>query len=281
MSTTTYHKPKPAAVTPDKKSAPKFDVLRMKLGKKAPRIDSRTLVMARYTAALAPPPASCDLTSRITDLQMFDNDQLSDCTAAGYADSLQSLTSEAGDPFIPTLDEVITFYEGSTGYDPKKPSSDQGGIELDVLNYARQTGMGGRKLQAYATLGKHSSGFFSNSWQHDIARAVYYFGLAYIGLALPKNIQSQGNDWQFVSTHGDGAPGSLGGHCVIIVAYDSVGVTILTWAGFYKASWKWINTYMDEGYALFMNEILDPKTGKSPAGFNAAQLLADLDAVTA
>src|SRR5580658_8869232 len=59
-----------------------FDHTKAKLGKKAPKIDSRTLRLAKYLTAVPPPPASCDWTKGVTEWGMMLNDALGDCTCA-------------------------------------------------------------------------------------------------------------------------------------------------------------------------------------------------------
>jgi len=251
---------------------------RVKLGKLAPRHDARTLRLAKYTAALQPPPESCDLTSKITSLGLMLNDQLGDCTCAAIGHIIQAWTAEDGAQVILPDPDILAAYSGACGYVPGNPATDQGGVELDVLNYWRKVGVGGHTIDAYAALQKRPANFwgklFGASWRHDIATAVYYFGAAYIGVA------QDAASWQLVSKRGDGAPGSWGGHAVPILAYDEDGVTVATWGTLMKASWEFIDEYADEAFCCFAKDIVGPD-GKSPQGFASTQLETDLNEVTA
>lgn len=251
----------------------------VKLGKLPPRHDPRTLKLAAYTAALPPPPSSCDLTGKLTSLGMMLNDTLGDCTCAAMGHMIQAWTAEAGGQVILPDAAILSAYETFCGYDPANPAPDQGGVELNVLNGWRQTGVAGHKIIAYAALQKHSTGILSRaSWKHGVMNSVYYFGGTYVGVALPETAQDQ-TAWDLVSKHGKGAPGSWGGHAIPIVAYDADGVTVITWGALLKASWDFLDEYMDEAYAALAPEIVG--TGKSPEGFDITQLETDLNSVTA
>lgn len=254
----------------------------VKLGKLPPRHDPRTLKLAAYTAALPPPPPSCDLTGKITSLGMMLNDTLGDCTCAAIGHMIQAWTAEAGGQVILPDSAILSAYETFCGYDPANPATDQGGVELDCLNSWRQTGVAGHKISAYAALQRKPGGLIGkiagSSWRHGVMNAVYYFGGAYIGVALPNTAQDQPS-WQLVSKTGDGEPGSWGGHAIPIVAYDAEGVTVITWGALLKASWDFIDAYCDEAYAALAPEIVG--AGRSPEGFDITQLEADLNSVTA
>jgi hypothetical protein len=196
---------------------------------------------------------------------------------------VQAWTAEAGHQVILPDSDILAAYEAFCGYNPTDPATDQGGVELDVLAAWRKTGVGGHTIGAYATLSKRPGGLwgmiFGSSWRHAVANSVFYFGSAYIGVALPETAQGQ-NSWELVSRHGKGAAGSWGGHAVPIVAYDKNGVTVITWGELLKASWDFLDEYMDEGYVAFSNDILND-AGKSPEDFALTQLQTDLNEVTA
>ncbi len=59
------------------------------LGRKAVKTDSRTLKMAKYTAAIPAPPPSCDWTKGEPNWGMMLNDTLGDCTIAGCGHAVQ------------------------------------------------------------------------------------------------------------------------------------------------------------------------------------------------
>ena len=77
---------------------------------------------------------------------------------------------------------------------------------------------------------------------------------------------------------GNGAPGSWGGHAVIIGAYDNNTLTCITWGAPKKMTWSFWDAYCDEAYALLSP---DWATGQkaAPSGFDLAALQADLKQV--
>lgn len=170
------------------------------LGKLPPRLDSRTLQLADYlllphdassgqgTAlpakrALAPAPRSVDWTAKVPSWPMFSNDTIGDCTAAAAAHMIQCWTANAGDAVTPTDAQVVAAYSATGHYLPGNPSTDQGAVELDVLNFWRQQGIAGHKIAAYVS-------FSPQNLEHT-RQAMNIFGGIYVGLALPLSAQNQ------------------------------------------------------------------------------------------
>jgi hypothetical protein len=245
------------------------------LGKAAPRHDPRTLRMARYMQALPPPPASTDWTGKMGPLGMMDNDRLGCCTcsAAGHLVQVWTGNAQASPVIIPDPD-ILAAYEGSCGYNPADPSTDQGGVEIDVLNYWRNTGVGGHKISAYASVNvQHSI---------EIQQAIALFGGIYIGVALPISAQSQvGGVWD-VGTGPNGQAGSWGGHAVPVVGYSAADMTLtcITWGALQKMTFAFWQAYCDEAYACLSPDFIE-LSSLSPSGFDVAQLQADLTEITA
>jgi hypothetical protein len=242
------------------------DHSRMKLGKKTRRFDQRTLRLARYlTPALPPPPPAATNSKGIANWGMMLNDKLGDCTIAGVGHAVQVWTLSQGSEVTVPDSAVLTYYEKWDGYDPSNPSSDQGGVELDVLNDWRQQDFAGHKLLAFADTDPQDT--------LHVRQAIALFGGLYIGVELPITAQTQ-DVWD-VNTGPNGKPGSWGGHCVFVPDYDANGLTCITWGAPKKMTWGFWGTYCDEAHAL-----LSPDW-KPPAGFDMAALQADLKAVTA
>ncbi len=257
-----------------------------KLGKIAPRIDKRMLRFARYvTAELAPPPSSWIWSGKATQPwgQMY-NDRIGDCTCAAVGHAIQNFTAAHGAEVTLTDSEILQAYMDVTalenhgqGFDPVTFANDNGAIEVDVLNYWRTTGFGlggiKHKLGAYAAIHPQS--------QREVEEAIYYFGGAYLGVALPKAVDGQ-PIWTMPSgrfhRHGPWEPGSWGGHAVFAVDYDPQFVTVITWGELLKMSWEFFINYVDEAYALIAPEWVNDTT-KSPHGFDMATLVGDLSRI--
>ena len=139
-----------------------IDHSNLKLGKRPRRHDLRTLQMARYlTSALPAAPARVDYTHGITDWGMMMNDQLGCCTIAAVGHAVQTWTANALGRELTVPDSaVLACYEKWDGYNPADPSTDQGGVELDVLNDWRQQGFDSQTLDAFVAidLGTRDSG---------------------------------------------------------------------------------------------------------------------------
>lgn len=242
----------------------------MKLGRKAIKTDSRTLRLARYlTPALPAPPPAADWTKGITGWGMMMNDQLGDCTIAGLGHAIQVWTANNGSLVTVPDSTIEGYYEKWDGYVPGDPNTDNGGIELDVLNDWQKSDFAGHKLMA-----------FSDPKVSDLVemrQAIALFGGVYIGLALPVTAQSQ-EVWDVVKRGGANArPGSWGGHAVFVPKYDEHGFTCVTWGQLKVMTLAFWKKYCDEAHTLLGQDWLTAKG--SPSGFDLAQLEADLKAI--
>lgn len=249
--------------------------MQYKLGKLAPKYDPRTLKMAKYLnySKLPSPPLAIDYSSKLTEIGMMKNDEIGDCTIASIAHMIQVWTANAqGKQITLTDDQVVQGYSDICGYVPGDPSTDNGGIELFVLNALRTKGLAGHTIKAYVALEE-------DNLDH-IKTAVWLFGGAYIGLGLPTSAQNQ-ETWKVSlgGTDGDITVGSWGGHAVNIVGYDSKGLLCLTWGKIQRMTYSWWNAYTDESYALLSPDWFG-SDGRSPQGFDEATLLNDLYQVT-
>lgn len=244
-----------------------FDPRKQKLGKREPKGDRRTLLMASYLMRTSFPVAK-DWTGKldVPHLGMMLNDRLGDCTCAAMGHLEQVWSANNGTEVTVTDADVETAYEGACGYKPDDPDSDQGGVELDVLKYWRDTGIANRRITGFVALEPKN---------HDhMKMSIAEFGGAYLGIALPATAQGQ-SQWSVVPHSGsEGAPGSWGGHAVCAVAYDQHYITVITWGQLLKMTWQFADKYMDEAYAVLSPEWCGG--GRSPSGFNIVELQNDL-----
>jgi len=252
----------------------RVDPKKLKLGKGAARHDPRALLMASYlTPALPAPPASFNLAAKVHAWGMMVNDQLGDCTCAAAGHLIMEWTVNAGKKLVtPTDKQIVAAYSAITGYNPVTGANDNGAVEVDVLNYWRQSGIAGHKIGAFVSL--------EPSNHAHVMDAVYMFEGCYIGMQLPISAQAQVQNHQPWSVPpggptGDGKPGSWGGHAVPVVAYDSRGVTVVTWGALQSMTWSFWETYCDEAYAILSNDYINGKK-QAPQGFSLQELKADL-----
>jgi hypothetical protein len=248
---------------------------KIKLGKAPARHDSRTLQLAKYipAGAVPAPPASEDFKKKVKQWPMMLNDNLGDCTCACAGHMIQQWTTYSSNQPTVLPDQAIEkMYEAVGHYNPADPSTDQGAVILDVLNYWRNTGVAGDKILAYAILEPQN---------HDqIKDSVVLFGNCYLGVQLPLSAQNQ-SVWAVPpgGPHGQDAPGSWGGHAIPIVAYDQRGVTVVTWGSLKRVTWQFLDAYCDEAYAVLDKDWISKVTNLAPDKFDLATLQSDLNMI--
>jgi hypothetical protein len=246
----------------------------MKLGRKAIKTDSRTLKLARYLS-LPAPAASADWSKGITDWGEMLNDSLGDCTIAACGHAVQVAGVNVGYTFEgETLaDSVIeSAYSAWDGYLPGNPSTDNGGIILDVLNDWKKSDLGGHHLLGFATA--------NTANQTEIQQAIALFGTLDIGMDVPNFIMA-GNAppllWDVVADDG----GTAGGHSVVCIGFRIVNgvlqIGFISWGTIYWMTWAYWTKYVDEAYALLLATWV--RANATPSGFNLTEMQADIAAI--
>jgi hypothetical protein len=242
---------------------------RYRLGRKAVKTDSRTLRFAKYAAALAAPPASVDWTKGITQWGMMLNDALGDCTIAGIGHAIQVWTANASTEITLPDQVILDYYEWWDGYVDGDPSTDDGGIEIDVLNHWKKKKFWGHKLDAFVDP--------DVSNLTEIQQAINLFGPLYIGLNVPESVMNTDNDpsipWDVT---GDNT--LVGGHCVVCVGYEPGYISLISWGSVYRMTTAFWAQFVDEAHCLLSQDWIS-SSGVDPAGFNLPQLRADLAAI--
>ena len=199
--------------------------------------------LAYYTRGhLAPPPPAVPVPG-VKLWGVMANDRLGDCTVAGVghlilAANATSMTCDA----IPNDDDIVKQYFTITG------GQDSGAVEVDVLRAWYTKGLfGNNKIAGFAPV--------KTSNLLDVHSAVSMFGAAYIGVALPGSAQQQfasGKPWAI--TPQDKIEG---GHCVLIVGYDSQYCYAVTWGAIQAITYPWLSRYMDECWAIISQEFVE------------------------
>lgn len=228
----------------------------MKLGKMPPLHDpGRRLMASNYLNMLPAPATAYDWTFGQTSYGMMLNNKLGNCTIAGVGHARQMWTRALGTVMYTTPDPIIQkYYVDWDGYIIGDPSTDNGGVEADVLDQWRQNSFDMFQLKAYVDC---------NHLNHmHVMQSIQYFALAYVGANLPISAQSQ-DVWD-VELGPTGIPGSWGGHCFIVVKYDSTGIWCITWGGLKKMTWAWWDAYVDECHVLLAQVWLDNGPVKYP-----------------
>jgi hypothetical protein len=248
-------------------------------GKRAPRIDPRTLQLRDYLKlppVHAPfPPAEVSWIMEVSDWGMLANDTLGDCVPAAMLHMAQQWTHYAKNELVPSDSEAISLYSAIGGYVPGNPSTDNGCDMLTALNYWHNTGIqignAIHKIDGYVQVDPLNA--------LEVQTSIQIFGNVFTGIALPVSAQTQ-TGWTVPNGGlvGDGSPGSWGGHCLPGMGRSPETVSFITWGARMKMSHNFFTGYVDELYAVLSLDWLE-SSGMSPSGLDLAQLQADIKVV--
>lgn len=241
----------------------------MKLGAQPPRFDVRTKLFADYVARpmdisdlLAKMPPKLDWDDKLAaPLPDWGNNEYGDCGFAGLANALATFRSQRGLPGKTTTADVLTWYHDCTGFEENDPSTDQGVVLLDALNWARRTGL----IFGYVKVDPHNL--------LHVRLAKFLFGGVYVGAALPASAQDTSSPWigKPGSLDGSDGVGSWGGHCL----WSARDCSYRTWGLQQPADDQWSLNYVQECYALLSTSWSDV-TNPAPNHFAMAELIADV-----
>lgn len=247
-----------------------------RLGRKPSKPDNRTLRFRDYVkpGLLGPPPLDAGWYTEVYRWPMYANDSEGDCVIAAWGHLRNLWTKYAtGIEGGPTLADILAVYNHLS------PGND--GVDmLTALRYATKTGLGGKKIRAYAAL--------TPGDVREAELCVSIFGAALIGLELPDAITNSSNmleiPWAIpagASTEsGSWAPNPNSGHCVIAPGYREPhqNFEIVTWGAVIAMSDAFYNVMSDEAYLVISDEWIE-RNGKSPSGFDLEQLLLDRESL--
>jgi hypothetical protein len=267
---------------------------KLKLGKKAATYDKRDLLFAQYRTA-EPLPShpkhfGHEKLVAASAWQMLGNGPdntvspgfkgAGDCVFAGGDHETILWTLEGGTPAQFTGANAISDYSAVTGYNPKAPPdahgdnpTDQGTNVRDALKYRQKTGLidvaGKRhKVGVYLALELGN--------MDQLLEALYLFGIVGIGIKFPDSAMDQFNEgkpWSVVP-----GPDPTEGHYIPLVAYRK-NLECVTWGRIQQMTSQFYKTYCDEAWAILSPEML--VAGKSPEGFDLAELKTDLAGLNA
>lgn len=249
----------------------------MKLGRQPRKHDPRVPHLSALLAGQKKivPPLDVDWTATLnSSYGMMANDRLGDCTCASIYHARQVWTKDAGGTEITESDDrVIQLYEEACGYNPGDSSTDNGGVEQDVLTYLLNTGMPiGDGTQRDKLLG-----FVEVDPRNldDVRRTIAECGGCYIGFEVPDTLMANGPPTIWSDTSSDNI---IGGHCVWLAGYDENGPHCISWGALYLMTWGFFARYTDEAYALLDGTWI-AASGKTPFGMTEEQLAAQMSAI--
>ena len=261
-------------------TTPKAPEIQLRLGKLPARPDAVQLKMTRYLipATLPTPPAEFGHDAVIADWEMLGNDTVGDCVIAGGLHETMLWTANGSVEATMSTAAAIKNYSAITGYRPSAgPVGDNPtdrGTDMQVAaSYRRKKGL------VDAAGKRHKVGAYLAIEPGDLEQhflAIYLFGAIGIGLNFPDSAMTQfraGQPWTVVN----GAK-IEGGHYVSGIARRGGNLIVVTWGREQVVDAGFLAKYNDESIAYVSAEYL--RAGKSPEGFDADQLNADLAAIT-
>lgn len=246
----------------------------VKLGKRPARRSLKSLPLSAYMRSGAVPFPPVHAWERPIEWGMLGNDTVGDCTIAAALHMItgwQAVANAGPQLWVYSNAEALTLYSAITGYNPADPSTDQGAVELDVLNYWRDTGMLSHKIAGYVTLDVGNI--------DQIKAACYVFGGVYLGFSVPSYIMNvpSGGSW----SARPGVDTSIeGGHAIYIAGYGKDGARCVSWGTTYTFDWQFWSEYVDEAYGIVSQDWIR-HSGTSPSGLSMTALIADLQGVKA
>lgn len=247
--------------------------MELKLGKLPAQSDRLSIRLADYMGDIPAPPPNFGHQALVPDWRMLANDIYGCCVFSGAGHEHELLSAEGGKPALFTDANVLAAYSAVTGFDPAIPGTDHGTVVIDALNYRRATGMtdsagGIHKVEAFAKISPDPDA---------IAQAAWLFSAVGVGIQMPASAMRQFNKglpW----TLPPGYSPIQGGHYVPIIGRTDTFLVCVSWGRLQLISPDFMAKYCDEAYAIFCPEFFT--NGKSPEGFDAPALQADMSKMT-
>jgi hypothetical protein len=232
-----------------------------------PRIPRLKTIFAGKPAE--PPPTADWWTTKFPkDLGMMLNDQLGDCTCAAFYHIYQLWTGNADGTMVTEPDQYVQqLYEEACGYNPNDASSDQGGVEQDVLAYLLNAGaptpQGPEKILGYVEIDQKNL--------IHLQSIIADCGAAYAGVNLPQSVLDNADDttipWDITGNTTD-----AGGHAIAICGYKDISTFYaVSWGKKYTLTGAFLKQYMDEAYGIVSARWVE-SIGLTPGGMTLAQL---------
>lgn len=243
----------------------------MKLGKKPAVLDPRTYKLTAPLANRLPtPPVSINWDPNTT-WPMWCNDTIGCCTQVSVASAIKVWTSKVSEDNLLTDANVIANYSAESGYIPGNESTDNGGVEVDVLTRWTKTGYQTPK----GTDILESFGYINPKDHNSVKRSIAMLGGCYIGIQLPNYAVSDEVTMWDVEPQLDNS--IAGGHAVYLHGYDDNVLYLNTWGQPWTMTWAFLDAYCEEAYGLISKDWINAQ-GVSPEGETLQGLTEELQA---
>lgn len=221
------------------------------------------LHLADFMLPGATAPESVDFDD-VPVISMFANNRYGDCVFAGNGHTVQQQTFFGQGREVTVTDkEILDSYSRTTGFDPRKPSTDTGARLQDGLDDFRKNGLAGHKIAAFAELDLNDF--------NQVKLAIAEFGSVAIALYISQSAVDQfnnGEPWDAVPNDG----GLQGGHRITAFAYDAQYIYVATWGAIHKLTYAFWKEYVIEAWAQISPDWISQSTGKTPTGIDTVAL---------
>lgn len=247
----------------------------LKFGKKPARHGAIQLSLAQYLdyPNLPTPPDDFGYDMFLpADSGVLGNDVAGNCCFAGADHETMLWNGLAGTDVAFEASDALADYTAVTGYDPRKPDTDQGADMQKVAEYRRTTGMldvHGRRHQ----IGAYAAMQAGNLGEHKLA--TWIFGAVGVGVMVSEAQEEQFNAGvPWIGPLG----GNRGGHYCPLIGFRGGYLLFVTWGKVQRVTPEYFSDFNDESIAFFSTEML--KSGLGPTGLDLTTLQADLTAIT-
>ena len=185
-----------------------------------------------------------------------------DCGVAGLEHGFMSAAADTSErETFPDAERAVSYYFGYTG------GQDSGVVLSQYLAHVRQNGYYGHTVGAYAPVAVHDV--------PTLQFTINAYDFAYVGITVTQGMMDAADGpapWTWTAESVQGQP--LGGHCIILVAYDSNWLYGVSWGQLVRIAYPAWHQMGDEAWAVIVGE--DDGAEGDGHGISLAALQADL-----
>lgn len=219
--------------------------------------------LSYYAAGPLPKPPASVTVPAVADWGMDSNDTLGDCGVAGIDHGFKAAATDTSEtePF-PTAQQVAGYYLAYTG------GQDSGVVLSQFLAHVRQAGFYGHSISEYAPVPVNDVPM--------LQFVIDAYDYAYVGIQVTQAMMdaAQGGPAPWTWTQEEAAGEPIGGHCIILVGYDSNWLYGITWGSVVRIAWPAWHAMAEEAWCVLTGELVSAKADGH--GINLAALQADL-----
>ena len=217
-----------------------------------------------YAAGPLPRPPAMVNVPAVTAWGMNENDTLGDCGVAGLNHGFMAAAADTAEhESFPTDQQVGAYYMTYTG------GQDDGVVLSQFLAYAKQRGFYNHTISAYAPVAVQDL--------PTLMFAINSYNFAYVGISVSQGmmtkVQETAPPWNWTTDDVMSGP-AIGGHCIVLTAYDSTYLYGVTWGSPIAISYPAWAFMAEEAWALITGEVASK--GSDGRGINLSALQADL-----